>query len=106
MEKEIRDIIIPIRVSLNEREEIYKRARLVNRPLSTFIRENSLGYEIREKPERKLIIELIKEMRNVSIVINNLGREAHNIGFIDENILVREKDHIKELIKRIKKELL
>lgn len=106
MEKEIRDITIPIRMTMNEKDEINRRAQIANRPLSTFMRESSLGFEMREKPERKLIIELIKEMRNSTIVINNLGREAHNIGFIDENILVREKDHIKELIKRIKKELL
>ena len=106
MEKEIRELTIPIRMTINEKEEINRRAKIANRPLSTFMRESSLGFEMREKPERKLIIELIKEMRNATIVINNLGREAHNIGFIDENILVREKDHIRELIKRIKKELL
>ncbi len=106
MEQEIRELTIPIRVTINEKQEIYKRAQIANRPLSTFMRESSLGFEMREKPERKLIIELIKEMRNVNIVINNLGREAHNIGFIDENVLAREKDHIRELIKRIKKELL
>lgn len=106
MEKEIRDIIVPIRVTLNEKEELNKRAEKSNRPLSTFMRESSLGFKMREKPDKKLIIELIKEMRNITIVINNLGREAHNMGFTNDKVLTREKEEIKELIKRVKRELL
>lgn len=49
---------------------------------------------------------LTKEMRDIEITIRNLGREAHNTGFIDERILERERQKWNNLIIETKQKLL
>lgn len=64
------------------------------------------GLEIKEKPDEKLIRMLTKEMRDIEITIRNLGREAHNLGFIDERILESERQKWNSLIIETKQKLL
>lgn len=64
------------------------------------------GCEIKEKPDEQLIRMLTKEMRDIEITIRNLGREAHNAGFIDEPMLERERQKWNSLIIETKEKLL
>lgn len=106
MEKEIKELVIPIRVTISEKDKIKSKAEKAKRDVSTFMREIALGYEMREKPDKKIIYEFIKEMRDVETGIRNIGRTYYNYGFIDEPPLSRERQALKELIAKIKKELL
>ena len=98
MNTENRDYTIPIRVSFSEREKIKNRADSVKRNVSTFMRQTALNYEIREKPERNLIIALTKELRDVERAIRNIGRIAYENDFIDEKELERERQNLNKII--------
>lgn len=64
------------------------------------------GCEIKQKPDSKIFLQFTKALRDVEIGIRNLGREAHNTGFIDELKLKREREEWNNLIVDIKKKLL
>lgn len=106
MDKEIRELMIPIRVTFSEKNEIRNKAQKVQRDVSTFMRETALGCVMREKPDKKIIYELIKEMRDVETGIRNIGRTYYSYGFLDEPPLNRERKALRELITKIKRELL
>lgn len=106
MEKEIKELTIPIRVTFSEKKMIKSKAEKAKRDVSTFMRETALGCVMKEKPDNKIIYELIKEMRDVETGIRNIGRTYYNYGFIDEPPLERERQTLRELIAKIKKELL
>jgi len=106
MNTENRDYTIPIRVSFSEREKIKNRADSVKRNVSTFMRQTALNYEIREKPERNLIIALTKELRDVERAIRNIGRIAYENDFIDEKELERERQNLNKIIAQVKEKLL
>ncbi len=91
MEKENKEFIIPVRVSYTEKSLIRERANKTEKNISEFIRSSALGCEIKEKPDKELFKELIKEMRDIERAIRNLGREAHVLGFINEPMLERER---------------
>lgn len=91
MEKENKEFIIQVRVSYAEKSLIKERANKTEKNISEFIRNSALGCKIKEKPDKELFKELIKEMRDIERAIRNLGREAHVLGFINEPMLERER---------------
>lgn len=106
MKDEIREFTVPIRMTFSEKEKITARAKKVGKTVSEFMRYSALGYDIKERPDSEIFLQFTKAMRNVEIGIRNLGREAHNTGFIDELKLKRERDEWNNLIIDIKKKLL
>ena len=105
MKQETREFIIPVRVTFSEKKKICKNAEKVKLQVSTYMREIAMGYEMREKPDKEIIYELIKEMRDVETGIRNIGRTYYKKGFINEPFLDKERQILKELITRTKKEL-
>lgn len=106
MEKETREFLIPVRVTFSEKNKIKTRAEMTGKSISEFLRNAALGCQIKEKPDNKLFIELIKEMRDIERALRNLGREAHILGFIDEPMLERERKKWSEFIIETKKRFL
>lgn len=106
MKEDSRDLIVPIRMSIIEKNKIEKRAKITGKKFSTFVRDSALGCEIKEKADEKLIREFIHDIRSIQIAVNNLGRELHNANFIDEPMLEREKIKLSKLILEIKEKLL
>lgn len=106
MKEDSRDLIVPIRMSILEKNKIEKRAKITGKKFSTFIRDSALGCEIKEKADEKLIREFIHDIRSVQIAINNLGRELHLANFINEPMLDREKKELSNLVLQIKEKLL
>ena len=91
MKDETREFIIPVRMTFAEKEKIKARAKKTGKTVSEFIRSSALGCELKEKPDEKLFRQLIKEMRDIERAIRNLGREAHNLQFINEKELEEER---------------
>lgn len=106
MKEETRDFIVPIRMSFTEKNKIKIRAKKTGKKLSEFIRDSALGCEIKEKPDDKLFRELIKEMRDIERAIRNLGREVHNLKFVNEPKLERERQKWSDFIIETKKRFL
>ena len=103
MDKEIREYRIPVRVTLSEREMIKEKAEKVNKNVSDFLRCCAKDCKLIEKPDNEVFYKFIKEIRSLERAFNNLGREAHNLGFVNERILKEERKELNDLIIEIKK---
>lgn len=90
MKEEPRDFIVPIRMNLSEKEKIKKRADKTGKNLSTFIRNSSLGCEIKEKPDKEFYDLVIKNMGKFIRTLDELERLLYHRNFIDERILSNE----------------
>ena len=90
MKEEPRDFIVPIRMNLSEKEKIKKRADKTGKNLSTFIRDSSLGCEIKEKPDQECYDSIMNEMGKFLRTLSELERLLFHEDFIDERILNNE----------------
>ena len=93
MEQEIRDIIVPIRMSVSEKEKIKNRAEKTGKSVSTFIRDSALDKEIKEKPDKEFYEVTLKNMGKFIRTLDELERLLYHKNFIDERIL---QDELKE----------
>ena len=105
MKEEIREFIIPIRVSFSEKEKIRKRADMVGKNISTFIRESSLGCEIKEKPDKNFDAD-IKEIGKFLRTLSEIERLLYHKNFIDERLLKNEITEWRNFRMRIKEKYL
>ena len=90
MKEDPRDFIVPIRMNFNEKEKIKKRADKTGKSLSTFIRDSSLGCEIKEKPDKDFYDLVIKNIGKFIRTLDELERLLYRRGYIDERILNNE----------------
>ena len=105
MKEEIREFIIPIRVSFSEKEKIRKRADMVGKNISTFIRESSLGCEIKEKPDKNFDAD-IKEIGKFLRTLSEIERLLYHKNFIDERLLKNEITEWRNFRMKIKEKYL
>lgn len=89
MDNEIREFIVPIRMSYNEKYKIKQLADKAGKNLSTFIREASIGVKIKEKPDKQFYDE-IKQIGKFIRTLSELERIAYHKKFLDERILKEE----------------
>ena len=90
MKEDPRDFIVPIRMNFNEKEKIKIKIDKTGKILSTFIRESSLGCEIKEKPDKDFYDLVIKNMGKFIRTLDELERLLYHRNFIDERILNNE----------------
>ena len=106
MKKEIRDFIIPIRVTFNEKRKIKLRANRVGKNLSEYIRYSALENEIREKPDKDIIIDLTKSLRDVERAIRRISITKETTGIVDLLLLKNQREEINNIIVNLKSKLL
>ena len=90
MKEDPRDFIVPIRMNFSEKEKIKKRADKTGKNLSAFIRDSSLGCDIKEKPDKDFYDLVIKNMGKFIRTLDELERLLYHKNFIDERILNNE----------------
>ena len=90
MKEDPRDFIVQIRMNFDEKEMIKKRAKITGKSLSTFIRDSSLGNEIKEKPDKEFYDLVIKNMGKFIRTLSELERLLYHKNFIDERIINKE----------------
>lgn len=67
----------------NEEEEILKqKCKKANLKEAVFLRKLILGYEIKEKPDKEFY-NAIKDLRGISINLNQIARKANTLNYID-----------------------
>ena len=90
MKEDSKDFIVPIRMSLEEKEKIKLRAEKTGKTVSTFIRNSALGCELKEKPDKIFYDVVIKEMGKFMRTLDELERLLYHKNFIDERVLKNE----------------
>lgn len=90
MKEDVKEFIVPIRVSFDEKEKIKKRAEKAGKNLSTFMRDSALGCEIKEKPDKEFYDVTTKQIGKFLRTLSELERLLYHKNFIDERILNKE----------------
>ena len=103
--QELRDRMIPIRVSYNEHKTISNRAKRVNKNVSAFMRESALGVEIKERPDDRFY-ECLKDLRYIRAGLKNIANTAHYTQNVDDEKYSKQIEKIDKFILDIKQKYL
>ena len=106
MDKELREFVIPIRVTYDEKINIKIRAQRVGKNVSDFIRSSALGRDIREKPDKEIFITFTKALRDVERAIRRISIDRENSGITDLMLLKKQREEINSIIVELKSKLL
>lgn len=101
----VRERQIKIYTTFEEYKDIKQRADKSGLTMSDYIRNRSVGYELKEKPPLEFY-EALKQVRAVGNNLNQIARLANATGMIDELSCKKQLDTLNQLIIEIKKEYL
>ncbi len=90
MKEETRDFTLRIRVNPTELEKIRTKANKAGKNVSDFMRESSLGCEIKERPDKRVYNLILKPLNDFIRLLKELERVAYHNQFVDERILNEE----------------
>ena len=79
---QLRERIIPVRVSYSEYQKIIDNAKKAEKKVSTYMRAVALGTVIKEKPDGKFY-ECLKDLRYIRMGLKNILNLAHFTQKID-----------------------
>lgn len=98
---QLRERIIPVRVSYSEYKKIIDNAKRADKKVSTYMRAVALGTVIKEKPDGKFY-ECLKDLRYIRMGLKNILNLAHFTQKIDVLKLEKEVEKIDKFILEIK----
>lgn len=101
----VRERQIKIYTTFEEYKDIKQRADKSGLTMSDYIRNRSIGYELKEKPPLEFY-EALKQIRAVGNNLNQIARLANATGIIDELSYKKQYDELNNLIIDIKKKYL
>ena len=78
-------------LSLEEKYQLQRKARMTCLSESDFIRLLICGYEPRERPDQRFY-DAMRELSSIGNNINQLAVKANSLGFVDSRELKREAD--------------
>ena len=79
---QLRERIIPVRVSYSEYQKIIDNAKRADKKISTYMRAVALGTIIKEKPDGRFY-ECLKDLRYIRMGLKNIHNLAHFTQKID-----------------------
>jgi len=98
---QLRERIIPVRVSYSEYQKIIDNAKRADKKISTYMRAVALGTIIKEKPDGRFY-ECLKDLRYIRMGLKNIHNLAHFTQKIDVLKLEKEVEKIDKFILEIK----
>jgi len=98
---ELREKIIPVRVSYLEYENIVAKAQKAKRKVSSYMREVALGTVIKEKPDERFY-EWLKDLRNIRMNLKNIIDWSKYTENIEVQKFEKEIEKIDKFILEIK----
>lgn len=101
----MREIIISVKYSDEELEQIDFNAERTGRKRSTYIRETSLGVVPKEMPSNRFY-EDMKCIRSISNNLNQLTKRAHAYGYVNDEKLEEEIKKLNKFMLKIKSKYL
>lgn len=98
---QLRDRIIPVRVSYSEYQKIVANSKKADKKISTYMRAVALGTVIKEKPDGRFY-ECLKDLRYIRIGLKNIVNLAHYTQKLDVLRFEKEVEKIDKFILEIK----
>ena len=98
-----RPIFIGMKVSPKEYEILKENSQKASRPLSTYIRETSLGKTLHERPQEEFLFALMN-LKKIGINLNQIATRVNTYKYLDEkqlqNIIIELDQFIKDCKKK------
>lgn len=100
-------LVVSVKYSEEELEKIERKALACGKRRSTYIREASLGKNLKERPTKEFY-DSIKELRMIGNNLNQIARNynANSTGFVNENKYDEQVKILNSFILAIKKKFL
>lgn len=100
-----KDVVIRVRMTQTEADDLNKKVRLTGLTKSSFIRLLIKGYIPKPKPDEEFYVLLCK-LYAVCNDINQLTAKAHTLNFIDAPMLKEIKNEHQEILNEIQQKYL
>jgi len=98
---QLRDRIIPVRVSYAEYKNIIANAKKANKKVSTYMRAVALGTVIKEKPDNRFY-ECLKDLRYIRMGLKSIATRVQLTQKLDALKFEKEVEKIDKFIFEIK----
>lgn len=98
---QLRERIIPVRVSYSEYQKIIDNAKRADKKVSTYMRAVALGTAIKEKPDGRFY-ECLKDLRYIRMGLKSIANLTHFTQKLDVLKLEKEIEKIDKFILEIK----
>lgn len=102
---QLRDKIIPVRVTYSEYKNIIANAKKADKKVSTYMRAVALGAVIKEKPDGRFY-ECLKDLRYIRMGLKSIANLAHITEKLDVLKFEKEVEKIDKFILEIKQNYL
>lgn len=103
--EQLRERIIPVRVSYSEYQKIIANAKRADKKVSTYMRAVALGSVIKEKPDGRFY-ECLKDLRYIRMGLKSIANLAHITEKLDVLKFEKEVEKIDKFILEIKQHYL
>ena len=97
-----RDIKQQLWLNETEKAKLKSNAKKVGLNESTYLRSLIMGYKPKEQPSDKFY-EDMKQLRGISININQIARKANSLGIVDAPFYKKTYQKLNEFMQQIKK---
>ena len=101
-----RDIKKTIYFSEKECKQLQKNAKKLKLSQSEYLRSLIMNYTPKEVPDKKLMNEIINELKYFGKVFNEIARQANYYNYINAPAFKRAYEKFEKLQERMKKEFL
>lgn len=100
-----KDVVIRLRMTKEEADDLNKKVQLTGLTKSSFIRVLIAGYIPKPKPDKEFYV-LLRKLYAVCNDINQLTAKAHTLNFIDVPMFKEIKTNHENLLDEIQKKYL
>lgn len=100
-----KDVVIRLRMTQEEADDLNKKVKLTGLTKSSFIRVLIKGYIPKPKPDKEFYV-LLRKLYAVCNDINQLTAKAHTLNFIDAPMLKEIKNQHENLLDEIQQKCL
>ena len=97
-----RDIKQQLWLNETEKAKLKSNAKKVGLNESAYLRSLIMGYKPKEQPSDKFY-EDMKQLRGISININQIARKANSLGIVDAPFYKKTYQKLNEFMQQIKK---
>ncbi len=97
-----RPYFIGVRLSTKEYEKIKEKAKKVDKPLATFVRQASLGKTLHEKPPDEFFKDLW-DLDKIGTNLNQVAIKVNAYNYLDEKELKRIISELEHITKELRK---
>lgn len=96
-----RSAVVPVRLSPEERQALFEKAKSVGVSLSEFVRRSALGRRMPPAPPPKINLDLYQQLSRIGNNLNQVARKIHEGTVLVDLELVSTITELKGVVKEV-----